>query len=472
MNRNTSTPLYRRVSSLRALGLIASLLCGLGADIAAAQSAADLGQLLEETRTVRERELAEHRAREERFMASLDRREALLAEASADFTAQQNRSRELQGLFDENERLLGEMQTDLENRVGTLGEMFGVVRQVAGDASSLFRDSLISAEFNERSNFAAELAESRALPSIEALEKLWFEMQREMTATGSVAKFPAAIILPDGTEVSRDAVRVGPFTAMSAGRYLAYMPESGKFAELSRQPGGGMPGIAAELEDSTTGYHAAVLDPTRGSLMAVLVQAPSLAETIQYGGLVGYVIMTLALIGFVLASLRFVRLMVISSAVAKQRMNIEVPKDTNPLGRVLRAFHDHPEADNETLQLHLDEAILKEVPKLEAGLSPLKILAAIGPLLGLLGTVTGMIVTFQQITLFGTGDPKLMASGISQALVTTVLGLVMSIPLLLLHSFLQTRCRDLIHLLEEETAGIIAAQAEKARLKAIRVKAS
>jgi biopolymer transport protein ExbB len=305
------------------------------------------------------------------------------------------------------------------------------------------------------------------LPSIEELELFWFEMQREMTENGLVKRFQAPIILPDGKEVTKEVVRVGPFTAMSEGRYLAYLPESRKFTELSRQPGSGMMGMAGKLQTETSGYHAAVLDPTRGSLLAVLVQAPSLAESMQYGGLVGYVIMTLAVIGLGLAALRLMRLAVIGRAVAKQRLNIDSPLDTNPLGRVLRSYHDHPDVDNETLQLHLDEAILKEVPKLQAGLSPLKILAAIGPLLGLLGTVTGMIITFQQITLFGTGDPKLMASGISQALVTTVQGLVMSIPLLLLHSFLQSRSKDLIQLLEEETAGIIAMQAEKARLKSL-----
>lgn len=457
---------------MKKLSVFTGVLLWLCTELAVAQTVTDLEQLLEQTRTVRERELAENQAREQRFLDSVDQREGLLREARAEFEAQQRKSRDLQTSFDDNERKLGEMHIDLENRVGTLGEMFGVVRQVAGDSASLFRDSLISAQFPEREAFTAELAESRMLPSIAALEQLWFEMQREMTQTGTVTKFPAAIILPDGTEVTQEAVRVGPFTAMSEGRYLVYLPESNKFAELSRQPGGGMVGTAEALAQATSGYEAAVLDPTRGSLMAVLVQAPSLTETVQYGGLVGYVIMTLAAIGFVLAVLRLVRLVIIGHAVAKQRTRIDTPLDSNPLGRVLRAFHDHPEADNETLQLHLDEAILKEVPMLEAGLSPLKILAAIGPLLGLLGTVTGMIITFQQITLFGTGDPKLMASGISQALVTTVQGLVMSIPLLLLHSFLQSRCRDLIQLLEQETAGIIALQAEKAHAKALRTKAS
>jgi biopolymer transport protein ExbB len=186
-----------------------------------------------------------------------------------------------------------------------------------------------------------------------------------------------------------------------------------------------------------------------------------LRETIEYGGGVGYVIIALATVGFLLAIMRLLRLSEIGRSVSKQKKNINRPHDNNPLGRVLMVYHHDTNVDKDTLQLRLDEAVLKEVPKLEAGLSALKILAAIGPLMGLLGTVTGMIITFQQITLFGTGDPKLMAGGISQALVTTVMGLVMAIPLLLLHSYLNSRSGDLVHLLEEETAGIIAEQAER-----------
>lgn len=115
----------------------------------------------------------------------------------------------------------------------------------------------------------------------------------------------------------------------------------------------------------------------------------------------------------------------------------------------------------ETLELKLDDAVLREIPALEVRLVWLKILAAVAPLLGLLGTVTGMILTFQQITLFGTGDPKLMAGGISQALVTTVLGLIVAIPMVLLHAMLNARSKGLIQVLEEESAGLIAEQSER-----------
>jgi len=91
----------------------------------------------------------------------------------------------------------------------------------------------------------------------------------------------------------------------------------------------------------------------------------------------------------------------------------------------------------------------------------LKIIAVVAPLLGLLGTVTGMIITFQAITLFGTGDPKLMAGGISTALVTTVQGLCVAIPTVLLHTLVASRARRLNQILEEQAAGMVAVQSER-----------
>ena len=114
----------------------------------------------------------------------------------------------------------------------------------------------------------------------------------------------------------------------------------------------------------------------------------------------------------------------------------------------------------ETLSLKLDEAILRETPSIERGLVTLAILAAVAPMLGLLGTVSGMIETFQSITLFGTGDPKLMSGGISQALVTTELGLAVAIPILLIHSALSSKSNRLIQILDEESAAIVARNAE------------
>jgi len=427
-----------------------------------------LNALLEETRNVRLTEQQEHQKREQAFLNQRSDRARLLAQAKAVLAEQKSIGASLSETFDTNESALTELQEELDKKVGTLGEMFGVVRQVAGDSAALMRDSMISAQHPKREAFLQQLSQSKALPSIEQLERLWFEMQREMTASGAVVSFSANVVSPDGAASSRDVVRVGPFTAVADGEYLSYLPGSQQFAVLARQPPGRYRAVAETLQEASQGYVAAVIDPTRGSLLSVLVQRPGLDETISYGGVVGYVIIFLAAIGLLLGLFRLARLTAVSAAVIRQKKQIDKPFDTNPLGRVLKVYHEYPDADNETLQLHLNEAILREVPRLETGLGALKILAAVGPLLGLLGTVTGMIITFQQITLFGTGDPKLMAGGISQALVTTVMGLVMAIPLLLLHGFLNSRSQDLVQVLEEETAGIIAEQAQRGMTPKVR----
>lgn len=146
-------------------------------------------------------------------------------------------------------------------------------------------------------------------------------------------------------------------------------------------------------------------------------------------------------------------------AVNGQKRKAQASK-SNPLGRVMMAYDESKNKDGDTVELKLDEAILRESPKLEVGLNFLKLAAGIAPLLGLLGTVTGMIKTFQAMMIYGTGDPQLMAGGISEALVTTMLGLIAAIPLLILHSFCSSLARGVQGTLEEQSAGIVARHVE------------
>ena len=132
------------------------------------------------------------------------------------------------------------------------------------------------------------------------------------------------------------------------------------------------------------------------------------------------------------------------------------PREDNPIGRIISIYEKNKNLDMESLEMKLNEVAIKYLPKVERGIGTIKLLAVLSPLLGLLGTVTGMILTFQSITLFGTGDPKLMAGGISQALMTTVMGLCCAIPLLLCHNFISSRSQRLVQILEEQTAGLLA----------------
>jgi biopolymer transport protein ExbB len=427
-----------------------------------AQSGDPLMQLLQATKNARAQEQAENAERERRFETNKSQQASLLAAAKADKAAAEQRSEALIADFETNEKALTELETALNQKVGQLGEMFGVVRQVSGDLRGIIGGSYVSSQsnLNDRDAFLEELGRSKALPSIEKLERLWFEMQREMTEGGRVVRYTAPTVNPDGTESQREVVRVGTFTAISDGKFLIYPPDTDKLTELKRQPQGRFLKMARKLEKADSGPVAMAIDPTRGALLSVLVQAPRLGERISQGAEIGYLIIALGIIGFLLAVERFVTLFSVGRKMEAQRGT--TPQSDNPLGRVLLANSKDPNADMETIESRLDEAIIKEIPKLEARLSVIKIMAAVAPLMGLLGTVTGMIVTFQAITLFGTGDPKLMAGGISQALVTTVLGLVVAIPMVFLHSVLAARSKSLVQILEEESAGLVAQRSEKA----------
>ena len=282
-----------------------------------------------------------------------------------------------------------------------------------------------------------------------------------MGESSKVVAFPHEVVTSSGEPLDVQLVRIGDFNLIANGKYYNFLAETGKVVELSRQPAARFTSAARDLEQAAAGEVVSFgVDPTRGQLLSLLVQAPSLRERIDQGREVGYLIIVLGAFGIAIVIYKMITLSMTSSKVRAQ-IRSGTPSPDNPLGRVLMAYEENKTVDVETLELKLDEAILKETPALERGLTIIKIISAVAPLFGLLGTVTGMIATFQAITLFGTGDPKLMANGISQALVTTVLGLVVAIPTLLLHSFVAGMSKRVIHVLEEQSAGIIAVHAEK-----------
>ncbi|MGD2076509.1 MAG: MotA/TolQ/ExbB proton channel family protein, partial [Gammaproteobacteria bacterium] len=327
--------------------------------------------------------------------------------------------------------------------------------QVANDLQALMRDSLVSAQYPGRAEWFDRVATSKKLPDITELERFWLLMQQEIAESGRVVGFPAEVVAADGVTASREVIRVGVFDAVSNGRYLSYQPESGRLVELARQPAGRLRATAEALASTPERYAPMIIDPTRGALLGLLVQAPTLMERLHQGGIVGYIIVALAALGLIIVVQRLVWLALVSRRMRRQLADTQTPRDDNPLGRVLRAGQALAGTDMETLEMQRDEAIMRELPSLTRGQSLLKLLAAVAPLLGLLGTVTGMIVTFQTISLFGTGDPKLMAGGISQALVTTGLGLSVAIPLLFLHSLIVSRSRALIQILDEQSALLL-----------------
>jgi biopolymer transport protein ExbB len=426
-----------------------------------AEAPKNLDQLLAKVKKERISKQKELTAREQKFVSAKNKQAALLAQAKKELAALERKTAQLQKVFEKNEKQLAGLEEKLTIASGTLGEMFGVVKQVAGDFKGQFQNSIISAQFPGRDKFMANLAERKKLPAIKELNQLWFEIQREMTESGKVIKFKAPVVTPDGVKTEKEVTRVGAFNLASDGKYLVYQSATNQIIELPRQPQGKFLGMIEDLEGLSSGYSAFGLDPSRGTILSMLVQAPTLGERVDQGGLVGYVILSLLALGLVMVGERIFTLNKEEKKMRAQLKSDEINTD-NPIGELMQTFKDFKDKDLETLEMKLDETVLKAAPKITKGINTIKIMSAVAPLLGLLGTVTGMIATFQSITLFGTGDPKLMAGGISTALVTTVLGLVCAIPMLLLHNFVAAKSKGLLQMLEEQSAGLLTQRAEDA----------
>jgi len=464
-----------------------SLCIGAAASIAAfvpaqANQDIDLDSLLNLVKQGQARDDSEFNSRIQRFNSDKQQQQLMLQQAKDQRLALENESENKEGTFASNETEISAAQERLTNRLGSLKELFGVLQQVAGDSKGIFEGSLITSELNENSetagreiflgNLIKTAGSSSKLPSIEELEQLWFEMQREMTLSGKVSSYQADVILPTGDTVKKQVVRLGSFNAIADGNYLTFDLEAQKLVELAAQPGNRYNGPAANLEEAqategTTNFTGFWIDPSRGQLLKIMGQSAGLGERIDQGGVVGYIILSLAVIGVILAIWRMIKLTAETARMKKQMSSApgyEKANDDNSLGRVMKVYQDNGDADVETLELHLSEAISSEVPSLTRGVNWIKIISVVAPLLGLLGTVTGMIDVFETMSLFGTGDPKLMAGGISQALITTVLGLVAAIPCVFLHTLTNNRSRALITILEERATGILARKSEQLSL--------
>jgi len=436
--------------------------------VVAEEQAKSLDELLRLIKAARLSESKEHRQREQEFKEDKNRQAKLLKQAELREVEEESRSAELEKTYASNERELEILQEQLQERLGTLKELFGHITAAAGDTVNRLDRSLVSVQYPGRTEQLNKLIEKMSsnsrLPSLEDIENLAYQMSREMVEGGRISRFKTGVLTTDGSQSEQEVVRIGLFNIVSDGHYLSYNPDNAVLAELMRQPRGLAKGAIA-LQSASDGFTPVAVDPTGpagGDLLRGLVDRPGLMEKWHQGGLVGYVITGLGVIALVLALWRAVVLRSVSARVHLQLKNPEAEKN-NPLGRILIVADTYAGLDPESMELKLHEAILKERPAIEYALNLLKIIAMIAPLMGLLGTVTGMIVVFQQITIFGAGDPKLMAGGISQALVTTVLGLLVAIPTLLLHTWVNGYARSILHVLEEQSAGIVALKAEVRR---------
>ena len=433
----------------------------------AQQPASSLAELLNNVEQDRVAQSQEHREREQRFQQQANQQQQILDETKARIEQENQTNTQLTQQFDANQLTIAERREALRTARADLNELLGTIQGVAGDFRSIFENSLISAQYDGREEFLDDFIERVASDTeqvrIDEIERFWFFMQQELVESGKVVKFTDMVSLPSGEQSSRTITRIGSFNAISEGDYLSYSGAIGHLQVLPRQPGADVVARASALENATSGLHKVGIDPTGalgGSMMANLINFPTATEQVRdNSGVIGFMIIGIGVIAVLIALIRSLILTLVAAKVNAQVKSDKANKN-NPLGRVLLVAESNPNVDTETLELKLGEAILQETPALERFLTLIKIISTIAPLMGLLGTVTGMIQVFQQITVYGAGDPTIMAGGISMALMTTVLGICAAIPAILMHSWVKSKADRIIHIMEEQATGIIARKAE------------
>lgn len=469
------------VSQLQAPDSPANAITDVGIEIVKADS---LAELLEQVRERRDLENAMHAQREREFEEKRDQQQSLLNDARAEQQREEQRSEDLDTEYESNEIRIGELEVLLDDRLGQLRELFGVLQQVAGDTRGVFEGSLISAEKPGRGDFLGDLAvkmgTATELATLDEMRQMWYLLLENMKETGSISRFQGQVSMLSGEQNATEVLRVGPFNLVSEDGYVNYDIALGHMTELARQPSAEFTNTADDLFGADPGEIVGfAIDPTRGSLLSLEIQRATLGEMVGspfrgiangscylpfcdgQGGYVGSIIILVGLIGVILAVHRLIVLFIVGRKVEVQKRNPGEYDEKNPLGRIISIYHANREVDSETLQLKMGEAVLKETPAITRNINIVQVISVVAPLMGLLGTVIGMIQTFQAITLFGTGDPKIMAGGISTALMTTVLGLCVAIPTVLLHALVAQRSRAVIHVLDEQSEGIIAQHAEE-----------
>ncbi|NOH93951.1 MotA/TolQ/ExbB proton channel family protein [Vibrio sp. AIC-3] len=438
---------------------LATLLCITSISFSAFSASDSTAQLVNKAKSESRTQASHNVVREADFKKTEQELKAIKAQLEAKRTSVQNATDVLTQTFSDNENKLARLEEKLRLETGSLGELFGVVRQNAKELGAELSSTVNSVDRAEHTATVDQIIDAKSLPSMPQLFGLWMSMVEQIQASSELSKSQIAFINGEGNTNKVDAYRLGSIGLVTEQGYVSWNTQREDAIAYLKQPQNGP--TLASLSSLANGEVAnVVVDPSRGFMLEQLALTPSLTDRLQAGGVVGKVILGLLAIGLIIALVRGVSLAIARQKIRAQLKNPEQAGD-NPLGRVLAMYNKEQNQTVEALELRLLEAVVDEQTHLEKGLSMLKLLAALAPMLGLLGTVTGMIETFQVITQFGNGDPKVMAGGISMALVTTVLGLVAAMPLLLAHNILSTQAENIRNILEKQGIGLVAEQAEK-----------
>lgn len=431
------------------------------ANTAGVQSAQSLDELLSVIRQQQAQQRRQDQEREAAFRKARQQQATLLEQARQEHSASQQKLKPLQETLEQNRENLDRLSKQLQEETQTLGDLRAAFRAFSGDVAASLQASMVTPSVADRQTELTRLATLDTVPEVKDLESLWLLMQEEMTRAGEMQRYQGQVVDSTGVTRQQTVLRVGTFTSFSESGFLRYVPETGELLVPGRQPAGRFPDQAQAFFANPRQQPLMIIDPTQGSLLGMLSLEPGWRERIEQAGVIGLIIIGLGGLGLLITLWRVFYLLWVALRVRGQMKQPASPVSNNPLGRVLLQAQSFRTSREENLEFKLDEAVLVELPRLERGHNFIKLLSAVAPLLGLLGTVTGMILTFQSISLFGNGDPKLMAGGISQALMTTVLGLIVAIPLLFGHSFVNALARQLIQRLDEQSAGLLASSIEQ-----------
>ena len=213
-----------------------------------AKSLAELLNLVKEGKVTNKRA---NDQRERQFQADKANQQSEVRKAERMQREEEAEAERLENIFEKNEQDIAAKQEILAKRLGSLRELFGVLQQVSGDTQGVLEGSIVSAELPGRGTWLGEFAQSMGksskLATIEEIERLWFELQREMTESAKVTRFNATVIKVDGEEVEQEVVRIGSFNLVSGGEYVAYDIETGIIKELPRQPAARFVSSASDL---------------------------------------------------------------------------------------------------------------------------------------------------------------------------------------------------------------------------------
>ncbi len=378
------------------------------------------------------------------FLDLVDERESMLAKAKQDLANEKLRNERLEARFEANEKQLAELEESLQIKIGVLGELFGVTRQFAGELLASTEKAVTFSEYPDRGDILRDIGETQ-VHSLDQLQNLWISYLDEIVSSGEVKTVNANIIDKNGESITGEIVRYGHFSTTYQNKFVTPVPELNGFELLQRQPEREILKNIRRHQRSDD-YRITSIDPTRGFLLSLYLDKPGWIDRIAQGKSIGFIIILIGISGFIFSIYKIYQLREQEKDIIADDARVKVEMENS-----IKNTTSYESKEN-----ILDEFIINYTGKLEWGANWVKFFAAVAPLLGLLGTVIGMIETFQAITLFGTGDPKQMAGGISQALVTTMLGLIVAAPLLGLYTYISQKVSNLSQVLEEKASYLLA----------------